>query len=245
MKYIIVDLDNCISDDGWRINKIKLDEKDPFIKYHEYHSLCEQDELKHGSLLRDPDYRTIIFTARPVKYSRETLNWLQKHGIRPHLIMMRPNADHNPSVNLKESMLLHIFMIGIKKEEIGLCVDDRQDIVDMYRKYGLKANRVYIHNIDTESKKETSAKILKINDDVKIKENRPDKDKKVIPFGGITRLHLHPDQLLDKAKGMMKHVLLVGENNDGGLYFASSMPDGGDVLWFLEQAKKLLLEVEV
>jgi len=63
----------------------------------------------------------------------------------------------------------------------------------------------------------------------------------VIPLGNITSLDLPPDRILDAAKGHMDSCVLLGWNCDGEIYFASSIADGGEVLWLLEMAKKQLL----
>lgn len=69
-------------------------------------------------------------------------------------------------------------------------------------------------------------------------------DDKVIPLGNITRLDLPTDRVLDGAKGSCTDgVLVIGFDDDGEFYFASSIADGGTVIWLLEQAKKKLLEV--
>ena len=39
------------------------------------------------------------------------------------------------------------------------------------------------------------------------------------------------------------YVLVIGENTDGGLYFASSKSDGGEALWWMEKAKAALMEI--
>lgn len=65
----------------------------------------------------------------------------------------------------------------------------------------------------------------------------------LVIWHGVTKLDLPPDRLLDMAKGKLESVVLIGFDKDGELYFASSKADGGDVLWFMELAKKKLLEV--
>ena len=68
----------------------------------------------------------------------------------------------------------------------------------------------------------------------------------VIPLGNITRLDLPTDQVLDAVRGHCSDgVVVVGFDDDGDFYFASSLADGGTVLWLLEQAKKKLLEIEL
>lgn len=44
----------------------------------------------------------------------------------------------------------------------------------------------------------------------------------VIPIGGITRLDLPADRVLEGAIGQMKGVVLIGFDQDGNEYFAST-----------------------
>jgi hypothetical protein len=67
-------------------------------------------------------------------------------------------------------------------------------------------------------------------------------ESNVIQFRGITRLDLDPDQVLENTKGKLKHFFLVGYDTEDEFYFSSTMADGGDVLWLMEKAKKLLME---
>lgn len=66
----------------------------------------------------------------------------------------------------------------------------------------------------------------------------------VIGFPGVTTLDTDPSRVLDSASAAgLEHVVVVGVDSDGEFYFASSMADGGDVLWWLAIAKKRLLEI--
>ena len=65
---------------------------------------------------------------------------------------------------------------------------------------------------------------------------------RVIPLGCVTRLDLPVERVLEEAKAQMRDVVLMGWNNDGELYFASTFPDGGEVMWLLERCKKRLLD---
>lgn len=68
----------------------------------------------------------------------------------------------------------------------------------------------------------------------------------VIPIGGFTKLDIPTDQVLTAAKGHCSDgVVVLGFDDDGELYFASSIADGGTVIWLLEQAKLALLNVEI
>ena len=68
---------------------------------------------------------------------------------------------------------------------------------------------------------------------------------KVIPLGNVTKLDLPVDTILESAKEQLDGVLLLGYDNDGEFYFASTYADGGDVLWLLANCKKQLLEIVV
>lgn len=65
---------------------------------------------------------------------------------------------------------------------------------------------------------------------------------KVIPIGCITKLDLPVDMVLDAAKNELDGVVLMGYDKEGELYFSSTMADGGEVLWLMEQLKLKLLE---
>lgn len=59
----------------------------------------------------------------------------------------------------------------------------------------------------------------------------------------ITRLDIPTERVLRGATNIdLEKVVVMGYEADGTIYFASSMADGGDVLWLLEKCKKLLLE---
>lgn len=65
----------------------------------------------------------------------------------------------------------------------------------------------------------------------------------VIELGCITRLDLPADKVLENAIGKMDSVVIMGYNKEGEEVFASSIADGGEVLWLLEQCKLKLLKV--
>ena len=65
----------------------------------------------------------------------------------------------------------------------------------------------------------------------------------VIPLGNVTRLDLDTNTVLDAAKGHCTDgVVVMGYDDDGEFYFASSIADAGSVLWLAEKMKQVLLE---
>lgn len=66
----------------------------------------------------------------------------------------------------------------------------------------------------------------------------------VVPLGNITKLDLPTDRILDAAKShCTEGVVILGFDDDGSFYFASSIAAGDTVLWLMEVAKKELLEI--
>lgn len=68
-------------------------------------------------------------------------------------------------------------------------------------------------------------------------------EDKIVKFSGVTRLDMPPHLILEGAlKQEFTNVVILAYDKDGEEYFASSMADGGTVLWLLERLKKALLE---
>jgi hypothetical protein len=66
---------------------------------------------------------------------------------------------------------------------------------------------------------------------------------KVIVLPVITTLDLDVGRVLQAAiDAKPKQVWVIGEDADGGLYFSSSTSDGGNALWWMEKAKRALME---
>ena len=60
----------------------------------------------------------------------------------------------------------------------------------------------------------------------------------------ITTIPIPVERILSQAaKADLKLCIIIGEKEDGSLYFGSSEPDGGDVLWQLEKAKMALMRI--
>jgi len=67
---------------------------------------------------------------------------------------------------------------------------------------------------------------------------------KVVVLPVITSLDLDVERVLHAAiDAKLPYVCIVGEDNDGNLYFAASKSDGGEALWWMEKAKHALMEI--
>lgn len=66
----------------------------------------------------------------------------------------------------------------------------------------------------------------------------------VVDLPVITTLPLDPNRVLQKAlESGITEVVVLGFTKDGQEYFASSVSDGGAVVWHLERAKMKLLRL--
>lgn len=73
-------------------------------------------------------------------------------------------------------------------------------------------------------------------------------DEKIVVLPVVTRLDTTAERVLSGAlkvaqDGYLQAAIVIGRQTNGEMYFASSLADGGDVLWDLEKAKLALLHV--
>lgn len=149
---IIFDLDNCIAGDEWRIPFIKWDEEDKFKRYHSYHQLSPWDfyrnSFKVNQAVEDLHCDIAIFTARPEHYRAMTEHWLQVNKIPFKHLFMRPENCELHSLQLKRDMLLRLtHEFYVSKEDIRAAYDDRFDVIEMYKSFGIDAHVLKIHNL--------------------------------------------------------------------------------------------------
>jgi len=147
MTFIILDLDNTIANDEWRIKAIDWDCESMFDRYHNYHLLSAFDRPGNLCLFKNSKHDIVIFTARPIHYQAATVEWLVRNGVKVKHLFMRGNDDHQHSVALKEGQLKRLIAFhGIAKNSIACAYDDRPDVIEMYRRNGVAAEQVSIHS---------------------------------------------------------------------------------------------------
>lgn len=143
---IILDLDNCISNDAWRIPRISWNHQNPTRRYHDYHMLAAFDEPGNVELFKGRS-DILIFTARPVMIRAMTEEWLKRVGVDYEVLIMRNDNDHLPSVDLKMKQLHYLPVYGIDAGKIEHAFDDRPEVVEMYKRCGIPATVRAIHNV--------------------------------------------------------------------------------------------------
>ena len=145
MKIILLDLDNTIADDSWRIGHINWNTTDPFWRYHDYHSLSAFDPVGNQHILNIEGTMQIIMTARPKAYEAVTREWLMRNKIKWAMLFMRPDNNYDDSVVLKKSFLDALVNLhGLSKSRM-VAYDDRLPVVEMYKENGVKAELIRIH----------------------------------------------------------------------------------------------------
>ena len=66
----------------------------------------------------------------------------------------------------------------------------------------------------------------------------------IIELDTVTTLDIPADRILRKALDAdLDRVIVIGYDADGAEYFASSVSDGGAILWLMERAKLKLLRM--
>ena len=87
-----------------------------------------------------------FFTGRPEEYRELTTRWLIRHTelIRGELssgqLNMRPTGDYRPDYEIKQEMVDR--MLACDRERLVAVFDDRDQVVDMWRRNGIDCFQV-------------------------------------------------------------------------------------------------------
>ena len=97
-----------------------------------------QTVIDMANLLHSQGYSIYIFSGRSDKTEDATKDWLDKHNVNYDLLQMRPQGLlYKPDNDLKQDWLN-----VIKKDTVAMVFDDRNQVVDMWRKNGLTTFQV-------------------------------------------------------------------------------------------------------
>jgi len=146
---LILDIDNCISDDQWRLSFINPSShmkkgRDYLRCFDDYNSLSGFDKChkEHFAAHIKVAPVTIFVTSRPEKYRALTVVWLQRNGLSSNPLLMRHNSDYRKSV-ITKSELIDNYLTA--REDIArsqvIAFDDHPEVVAAYQK--LKIDTVY------------------------------------------------------------------------------------------------------
>jgi hypothetical protein len=135
---VIYDLDSCVSDDRWRLHLLP--------DYDTYHFFCVNDVPVNKEIWPKDleEFTPIIMTARPEKFRTHTETWLKQNGFLYVELYMRENDDMRTSPEIKREMVIKKLNKDYMKPKIELAYDDRDDVLEAYRKLGIKTQKVEI-----------------------------------------------------------------------------------------------------
>ena len=151
MKFIICDIDNCISDDYHRLHLIQDHPSGiRWARYHMYHKACIQDKADFIKEMQYPrSFQIHFISGMPEEYRAIRLKWFMKHGRKPgeNLLHLRPTFnDYRPAVEFKRAVMIDLLTRLFNPEDVHACYDDRREIVQMYNDLGLPGVHRAIHD---------------------------------------------------------------------------------------------------
>lgn len=137
MKAILFDIDGTLADIEHRVHLVP-DWPKFFGEMHNDSPIEPIVDLARlvfsGSRQYPCSHVVIVVTARPEQYRRETAQWLNEWFIPFDQLYMRKENDFRPDTIIKAELLQDIIDDGFNPT---LVVDDRPEVVEMWREYGL------------------------------------------------------------------------------------------------------------
>lgn len=132
--FAVFDLDGTLCDITHRLPFIKREKPD----WDGFFAACDKDTAKWdviGLLMAAYGGRdeVVIVSGRSDVVMGKTKAWLKKHGINYDHLIMREEGNHEPDFKFKERILTKT--LGVKN--VRYVVDDRQQVVDMWRRNGV------------------------------------------------------------------------------------------------------------
>lgn len=146
--WVIFDLDGTLADITHRLHHIKEKvekvfdhESDTFIEkkskadWHAFNAACSSDDPKSHiiSLLKMFKHygkQIAIVSGRDSTYQVATEKWLKSKGVEWDILLMRAPKDYRSDTDIKKEL----FEKHFKAEDVWLVVDDRDKVVEMWRK---------------------------------------------------------------------------------------------------------------
>ena len=105
--------------------------------------LPNQPVIDIANMLHSQGYLIYIFSGRSDKTEDATKDWLDKHNVNYDLLQMRPQGLlYLPDNDLKQGWLDTITLGKAGKDRVAMVFDDRNQVVDMWRKNGLTTFQV-------------------------------------------------------------------------------------------------------
>lgn len=134
---VICDIDGTICDLSHRLHFIE----NPPKSWDAFHAACSDDLPIHA--MRDilcrliGDDAVFYVTGRNEAIRRQTVDWLDKHGFPQGALFMRNGSDRRQDWEVKREILHEQIYPHNPKSEILCVLEDRDQVVKMWREEGL------------------------------------------------------------------------------------------------------------
>lgn len=89
-----------------------------------------------------PIRNILLVSGRPDKYRDLTTAWLEKFKVPWHGLFMRKTGDYRSDYIVKKEIFENEIYPRCEKGTSFLCIDDRNQVVDMWRSLGLQCWQV-------------------------------------------------------------------------------------------------------
>jgi hypothetical protein len=152
------DLDNCLSDDKWRVNKIDW-HLEGNERYTRYDAEMGKDNVAHVGEWRLITQMSmpVFITGRRERWRQITRKWVSerlpvlRYGrlqwLHDPLILMRPDDCNDTPAVLKEKLLMQLpTHHGIMLPRVIAAFDDVDAIVEMYGRHGIPSTVLKVHD---------------------------------------------------------------------------------------------------
>lgn len=137
---IIFDIDGTLADIDHRLHWIRSGPKNWKAFYT---AMADDTPIESICSLARSSYEighvVILCTGRNEDHRAGTEHWLSRHKIRYDALYMRGERDHRPDFEVKEDALKKIIDRFGKPD---LVFEDRQQVVDMWRRNGIRCLQV-------------------------------------------------------------------------------------------------------
>jgi len=90
------------------------------------------------SSFKDEQRKVIFCSGRPERCREDTEKWLKRHGFNDYALWMREDGDFRRDDIVKQEILDKY----LDKDRVMFVLDDRQQVVDMWRRNGLQCFQV-------------------------------------------------------------------------------------------------------
>lgn len=137
----IIDLDGTCSNAEPRKHLIDGSQEKDWARFYD---LCGEDQPHKDirelvKMIRDRGCYITYLTGRVERVRQQTVSWLLHHGFPEGNLHMRPDGDTRQDCIVKAEMADRL---GLKPENTFLVLDDRDQVVKMWRERGFRCLQV-------------------------------------------------------------------------------------------------------